>query len=74
MSALLTKTNASLIGVPTEFVISVGAAPVPPSPPSTVIKSGVIPVSIIALQMARNSSCRPIHNLKPTGLPPDKLS
>jgi len=56
INARFTKTNASRIGVPTELIISVGAAPVPPSPPSTVIKSGVMPVSIIALQIAKNSS------------------
>ena len=69
--ALFTNIKASRIGVPTEFVISVGAAPVPPSPPSTVIKSGVIPVSTIALHIAKNSSFRPIQSLKPIGLPSD---
>lgn len=41
----------------------------PPSPPSTVMKSGVLPVFTIALQMPRNSRRFPMHNLKPTGLP-----
>src|SRR4051794_21850268 len=35
---------------------SSGAAPVPPSEPSTTMKSGRIPVSSIALQMAMNSA------------------
>ena len=33
-----------------------GAAPVPPSPPSTTMKSGVMPVASMALTMA-NRSC-----------------
>ena len=37
-----TKASASRKGIPTEFVCSSGAAPVPPSPPSTVMKSGYI--------------------------------
>ena len=31
-----------------------------------------MPVSIIALQMPRNSVGLPTHSLKPVGLPPDK--
>ena len=34
---------------------SIGAAPVPPSAPSTTMKSGVISVSSIALTMANHS-------------------
>ncbi len=50
---------------------SSGAAPVPPSVPSTTMKSGQMPVSSIALKIARNSHGWPMHSLKPTGLPPD---
>ena len=49
-----TKANASRKGIPTELENSNGAAPVPPSPPSTVIKSGLIPVFTIALQIDKN--------------------
>ena len=54
-SALWTNDSPSLSGVPTESENSSGAAPVPPSPPSTVMKSGVIPVCIIAFTMPKNS-------------------
>ena len=37
------------------------------------MKSGVMPVRIIALHIDRNSVRAPMHNLKPTGLPPDRL-
>jgi len=60
-------------GIPMEFVYSNGAAPVPPSPPSTVIKSGLIPVSIIALHKAIKSLRCPIHNLNPTGFQLDNV-
>ena len=50
---------------------SSGAAPVPPSLPSTTMKSGRISVSSIALQIARNSQGWPMQSLKPAGLPPD---
>jgi hypothetical protein len=50
---------------------SSGAAPVPPSLPSTTMKSGWMPVSSIALQIARNSHSWPTQSLKPAGLPPD---
>ena len=53
---------------------SSGAAPVPPSSPSTTMKSGKMPVSSIALQIARNSHGWPMHSLKPTGLPPDSCA
>ncbi len=52
-------------------VNSIGAAPVPPSPPSTTMKSGTTPVSSIALQMPKNSHGCPSENLKPIGLPPE---
>jgi hypothetical protein len=35
------------------------------------MKSGVIPVSTIALQIAMNSHGWPMHSLNPAGLPPD---
>jgi hypothetical protein len=54
-------------------VNSSGAAPVPPSAPSTTMKSGVMPVSSMALQMPNHSQGWPMHSLKPTGLPPDKV-
>ena len=50
---------------------SSGAAPVPPSLPSTTMKSGVIPVFNIALTTARNSQGWPMQSLKPVGLPPE---
>jgi hypothetical protein len=50
---------------------SSGAAPVPPSLPSITMKSGVMPVSTIALQIAMNSHGWPMHSLNPAGLPPD---
>ena len=65
-----TKANASRNGKPMLFEYSNGAAPVPPSPPSTVIKSGVIPDCFMALHTAINSLFRPMASLKPTGLPP----
>ena len=70
-NALWTKTNPASKGVPIKLVYSTGAAPVPPSAPSTVIKSGKILVFTIALHMAKNSSFRPRHNLNPMGLPPE---
>ncbi len=60
-------------GIPTWSEYSTGAAPVPPSAPSMVMKSGVIPSSSIALQMARKSRREPMHSLKPVGLPPARL-
>src|SRR5262245_21262652 len=49
---------------------SSGAAPVPPSVPSTTMKSGVMLVSSIALTSARTSQGWPTQSLKPAGLPP----
>jgi hypothetical protein len=49
---------------------SAGAAPVPPSAPSTMMKSGVVPSSTIALQIASSSWRAPTQSLKPVGLPP----
>ena len=49
---------------------SAGAAPVPPSEPSTTMKSGAVPSSTIALQIASSSWRVPTHSLKPAGLPP----
>ena len=60
-------------GIPTWSTNSCGAAPVPPSAPSTMMKSGVMPVCSIALQIDRNSVREPMHNLNPTGLPSDRL-
>ena len=42
-STLLANVSPSTSGVPTELENSGGAAPVPPSPPSMVIKSGYLP-------------------------------
>ena len=69
--ALCANTSPSRIGVPTWSQNSSGAAPVPPSVPSTTTKSAMMPVSSIALQIAMNSHGWPMHSLKPTGLPPD---
>mmetsp|Transcript_14735 Transcript_14735/g.41489 ORF Transcript_14735/g.41489 Transcript_14735/m.41489 type:complete len:206 (-) Transcript_14735:1099-1716(-) len=68
-----TKARPSLRGVPTRLLNSGGAAPVPPSPPSTVMKSGWTPSCSIACTRAANSSRRPTHSLKPTGFPPDSF-
>lgn len=46
-----------------------GAAPVPPSAPSTTMKSGVVFSSSMALHTPRNSRREPTHSLNPTGLP-----
>ena len=69
-SALCTNIRPSVSGMPTLSSNSTGPAPVPPSDPSTMMKSGQELRSIIALQMARNSRREPMHSLKPTGLPP----
>ena len=55
ISALCTNLRASSRGRPTWLVNSCGAAPVPPSPPSMTMKSGVTLVSIIAFNRAMNS-------------------
>ena len=60
------------MGIPTRLANSSGAEPVPPSFPSTTMKSGVMPVSSIALTMHMNSRRCPMHSLKPTGLPSDR--
>jgi hypothetical protein len=70
-SELRTSSSPSCSGAPTWSVNSSGAAPVPPSAPSTTMKSGTMPVSSIALQMANHSQGWPMHSLKPVGLPPD---
>src|SRR6185437_4499551 len=69
-SALCTAIRPSVSGVPTWSEYSSGAAPVPPSLPSTTTKSGPSPSSTMALQMASTSARRPTHSLMPTGLPP----
>ena len=69
-SALCTAIRPSVSGVPTLSEYSSGAAPVPPSFPSTMTKSGPVPSSSIALQMASTSTRPPTHSLIPTGLPP----
>ena len=70
-SALCMRIRPSTRGVPTWSWYSSGAAPVPPSPPSTMMKSGLTPSSIMALQMARISTREPTHSLNPMGLPPE---
>ena len=69
-SALCTVIRPSVSGIPTWSSNSSGAAPVPPSEPSTTMKSGVVPTSSIALQIARTSTREPTQSLKPAGLPP----
>ena len=69
-SVLSTKTRASVKGLPRWSLNSVGAAPVPPSAPSTDIKSSRGSPSVILLTMAINSQGWPIQSLIPTGLPP----
>ncbi len=68
-SALCIRMSPSTSGVPTWSWYSSGAAPVPPSEPSTTMKSGVTPSSIMALHMASTSTREPTHSLKPIGLP-----
>ena len=58
-------------GMPTQSDNSSGAAPVPPSPPSMTMKSGVMPVASMALVIAKTSCGWPTQSLMPTGLPPD---
>lgn len=43
----------------------------PPSAPSTTMKSGTMPVSSIAFAIPKNSHGWPTHSLKPVGLPPE---
>ena len=50
-SALCTNIRASVSGIPTWSSNSCGAAPVPPSEPSTMTKSGAMAVARIALQI-----------------------
>mmetsp|Transcript_43094 Transcript_43094/g.99831 ORF Transcript_43094/g.99831 Transcript_43094/m.99831 type:complete len:207 (-) Transcript_43094:828-1448(-) len=70
-SALWVRRNPSVRGMPIESENSKGAAPVPPSAPSTVMKSGQMPVSTIACARASSSSGLPTHILSPIGLPSD---
>ena len=70
---LWTKRKPSRIGIPILSTNSTGAAPVPPSLPSTTIKSGYILLSNIAFTIANQSAILPMQSLKPTGLPFDKL-
>ena len=69
--AKCTKVSPSRSGMPIWSMNSDGAAPVPPSLPSTTMKSGVMPVFSMALTMARNSCFWPMHSFMPTGLPPE---
>ena len=68
---LCTNNNPSRRGMPMLSLNSLGAAPVPPSAPSTTMKSGRMPVLSIALAIPMNSQGWPMHSLKPTGLPLD---
>ena len=52
------------------LVVGALLSAVPPSAPSTMMKSGVTPSASIALQVASTSTREPTHSLKPTGLPP----
>jgi len=72
-SVLCTSSRPSCSGAPTWSVNSSGAAPVPPSAPSTTMKSGVMPVSSIAFAIANHSHGWPMHSLKPVGLPPERV-
>ncbi len=73
---LCTSISASCMGTPTWSMNSAGAAPVPPSAPSTTMKSGsscgcVAACSCIALAIPNHSQGWPMASLKPTGLPPE---
>jgi len=72
-NVLCTKSRPSCSGAPTWSLNSTGAAPVPPSAPSTTMKSGVMPVTSMALTMANHSQGWPRQNLKPVGLPPESV-
>ena len=72
-SVLCTSVSPSCRGAPTWSVNSTGAAPVPPSVPSTTMKSGVMPDSSMALTMPNHSQLWPMHSLKPVGLPPESV-
>mmetsp|Transcript_8919 Transcript_8919/g.30317 ORF Transcript_8919/g.30317 Transcript_8919/m.30317 type:complete len:259 (-) Transcript_8919:503-1279(-) len=69
--ALCVSRRPSMRGMPMLLENSAGAAPVPPSPPSMVRKSGPVPVSSMAWQSARSSPGCPTQSLNPTGLPPE---
>lgn len=66
-----TTGKASLSGKPTLSISDMGAAPVPPSPPSRVIKSGAdsSPRSLISAHSLFSQSHQLATVLKPTGLP-----
>ena len=68
-NALWTVINPSVSGRPMLSSYSSGAAAVPPSAPSMMMKSGVTPSASIALQTASTSTREPTHSLKPTGFP-----
>ena len=61
----------SLITIPTSSISDCGAAPVPPSPLSKVIKSGAdsMPLCLISVNNSCNHSSVPITILNPTGKP-----
>jgi hypothetical protein len=69
INVLFTKVGAGLNGIPTPSENANGAAPVPPSVPSTVIKSGKQFCRIISWQINSNSLVCPMHSLKPMGFP-----
>ncbi|MCY1532776.1 hypothetical protein D9M68_680650 [compost metagenome] len=73
LSVCTTKDKASYNGIPILSENSKGAAPVPPSAPSTAIKSGIIPLIFMASHILINSCLFPIHNLKPIGFPSDSV-
>ena len=73
-SVLCTSSRPSRSGTPTWSMNSSGAAPVPPSAPSTTMKSGMMPVSRIALTIAMNSQGWPTQSLKPDGLAARELA
>ena len=70
-SALCISIRPWVSGMPMWSSKSMGAAPVPPSEPSTTMKSGAVPTARMALQMASTSRRLLTHILKPAGLPPE---
>ena len=66
-----TAGNASFNVKPTLSISDIGAAPVPPSPPSTVIKSGAdsSPRSLINTHNSSNHCVELMTVLNPTGFP-----
>ncbi len=71
LSLSTTSGRLSRSGRPTSSISGIGAAPVPPSAPSTVMKSGAdsTPRRLISTHSSSSQPHAPMTLLKPTGLP-----